>query len=84
MTNQGLNADQSVPYLYVHVIPRRKKDGLVYPWTGQRPGRYNTKGKLKHPEDVKPKTDQKRKGIYGLMIYCQYVVSVFATLQEVF
>ncbi len=51
-TNQGVLADQSVPHLHVHVVPRRPDDGLTNPWTGQVPGHYNTKGQPHHPKDV--------------------------------
>jgi diadenosine tetraphosphate (Ap4A) HIT family hydrolase len=60
-TNQGVLADQSVPHLHVHIVPRRADDGLTNPWTGQEGGHYNTKGKPKHPEDVyRPKSSKNK------------------------
>ena len=54
-TNVGLLAEQSVPHLHVHIIPRSKGDGLLNPWTNQIPGHFNTTGKAEHPESMKPK-----------------------------
>ncbi|KAF7506437.1 hypothetical protein GJ744_011791 [Endocarpon pusillum] len=53
--NQGELAEQSVPHLHVHVVPRRPNDGLVNFWTTQIAGHYNTTGRPEHPEHVRPK-----------------------------
>ena len=39
ITSKGMNATQSVFHLHVHLVPRRKGDGLKLPWTGQRKSR---------------------------------------------
>lgn len=36
ITSIGEDATQSIFHLHVHIIPRRKYDGLKLPWTGQR------------------------------------------------
>ena len=53
--NQGKDADQKMEHAHVHIVPRQPKDGLAQFFTGQIPGHYNTAGKPKHPEHVKPK-----------------------------
>jgi histidine triad (HIT) family protein len=35
ITSAGAEATQSVAHLHVHIVPRRKGDGLALPWTGQ-------------------------------------------------
>lgn len=35
ITNAGWRADQTIPHLHIHVVPRRAGDGLAMPWTGQ-------------------------------------------------
>lgn len=35
ITSKGKNATQSVFHLHVHLVPRKKDDGLALPWTGQ-------------------------------------------------
>jgi diadenosine tetraphosphate (Ap4A) HIT family hydrolase len=35
--NAGEAASQSIEHLHLHYIPRRPGDGLILPWTGQRP-----------------------------------------------
>ena len=61
-TNCGENADQTVPHLHIHVIPRRHGDGLVHPWSGQEPDRYNTVGHPLHPLEVLPTFHPRRRG----------------------
>lgn len=34
--NSGAQADQTVPHLHVHYVPRAPGDGLGYRWEGQR------------------------------------------------
>lgn len=63
--NQGELAEQSVPHIHVHVVPRREGphregagpqlDGLINFWTTQKPGHYNTTGTPEHPEHIRPK-----------------------------
>ena len=36
ITSIGENATQSVFHLHIHLIPRKKGDGLKLPWTGQK------------------------------------------------
>jgi histidine triad (HIT) family protein len=36
ISSAGAAATQTVPHLHVHVVPRRKGDGLALPWTGQK------------------------------------------------
>lgn len=38
ITSVGAEATQSVFHLHVHVVPRRKGDGLPLPWTPQQNG----------------------------------------------
>lgn len=59
--NEGELAEQSVPHLHVHVLPRRPDDGLINFWTTQIPGHYNTTGTPEHPEHVRPKFPPKPK-----------------------
>lgn len=40
ITSVGAEATQTVFHLHVHVVPRRKGDGLTLPWTGQNIGSY--------------------------------------------
>ena len=35
ITSKGSLATQTVPHFHVHIVPRRKGDGLHLPWTGQ-------------------------------------------------
>jgi len=35
ITSAGAEATQTVFHLHVHLVPRRKGDGLTLPWTGQ-------------------------------------------------
>lgn len=35
ITSKGKSATQSVFHLHVHLVPRRERDGLLLPWTGQ-------------------------------------------------
>lgn len=39
ITSKGKNATQSVFHLHIHLIPRKKGDGLKLPWTDQVKGR---------------------------------------------
>lgn len=36
ITSAGKYATQTVEHLHVHLVPRRKDDGLHLPWTGQK------------------------------------------------
>lgn len=36
ITSAGEYATQTVEHLHVHLVPRRKDDGLTLPWTGQK------------------------------------------------
>lgn len=36
ITSKGAEATQSVFHLHVHIVPRRKDDGLALPWTSSR------------------------------------------------
>jgi histidine triad (HIT) family protein len=36
ITSVGAPATQTVRHLHLHLVPRRKGDGLALPWTGQR------------------------------------------------
>ena len=36
ITSAGKYATQTVEHLHVHLVPRRKDDGLTLPWTGQK------------------------------------------------
>jgi len=36
ITSVGPEATQTVKHLHVHVVPRRRDDGLTLPWTGQK------------------------------------------------
>lgn len=36
ITSAGPNATQTVFHLHVHLVPRRKDDGLALPWTAQQ------------------------------------------------
>lgn len=38
ISSAGEDATQTVFHLHVHVVPRRRDDGLVLPWTGQSSG----------------------------------------------
>lgn len=38
ITNAGWRAEQTVPHLHIHIIPRREGDGLQMPWSWQRTG----------------------------------------------
>jgi histidine triad (HIT) family protein len=80
-TNQGVLADQSVPHLHVHILPRRAGDGLTNPWTGQEKGHYNTKGKPQHPPDVyssnnRPMNSAKNMRTHSLPYFCRAVISI--------
>jgi len=33
ITSQGENATQSIGHLHIHIIPRKKGDGLMLPWS---------------------------------------------------
>ena len=33
ITSKGKSATQSVPHLHVHIVPRKKDDGLLLPWS---------------------------------------------------
>lgn len=35
ITSAGREATQTVRHLHIHIVPRRKNDGLILPWTGQ-------------------------------------------------
>jgi histidine triad (HIT) family protein len=35
ITSKGADASQTVFHLHVHLVPRRKGDGLLLPWTNQ-------------------------------------------------
>lgn len=35
ITSVGEAATQTVPHLHVHLVPRRRGDGLALPWTSQ-------------------------------------------------
>lgn len=35
ITSCGAYATQTVPHIHIHLVPRRKDDGLHLPWTGQ-------------------------------------------------
>lgn len=37
ITSCGPDATQSVDHMHIHLVPRRKDDGLHLPWTGQKP-----------------------------------------------
>jgi len=37
ITSKGKNATQSVFHLHVHLVPRKEGDGLMLPWTNQKP-----------------------------------------------
>jgi histidine triad (HIT) family protein len=37
ITSKGAAATQSVMHLHVHLVPRRRGDGLTLPWTKVRP-----------------------------------------------
>lgn len=37
ITSAGKGATQTVFHLHVHLVPRRKGDGLMLPWTDQEP-----------------------------------------------
>lgn len=36
MTSVGTEATQSVFHLHIHIVPRRRGDGLMLPWTEQQ------------------------------------------------
>lgn len=36
ITSIGPDATQTVFHMHIHVVPRRKNDGLALPWTGQK------------------------------------------------
>ena len=36
ITSKGINATQTVFHLHIHLIPRKKGDGLKLPWTNQK------------------------------------------------
>jgi histidine triad (HIT) family protein len=38
ITSVGAEATQTVFHLHVHIVPRRRGDGLALPWTGPRAG----------------------------------------------
>lgn len=42
ITSAGENATQSVFHLHIHVLPRKRGDGLLLPWTMQDRGRRVT------------------------------------------
>lgn len=43
ITSVGLHATQTVYHLHIHIVPRRRGDGLTLPWTGQhRPTQVDT------------------------------------------
>lgn len=35
ITSIGSDATQTVRHLHIHLVPRRKNDGLILPWTNQ-------------------------------------------------
>ena len=35
ITSKGENATQSIKHLHIHLVPRRKNDGLLLPWSNQ-------------------------------------------------
>lgn len=47
ITSNGEYATQSVFHLHVHIVPRRKDDGLKLPWTNQITGVADPKPKEK-------------------------------------
>ena len=36
ITSKGANATQTAKHLHVHIVPRRKGDGLLLPWSGDQ------------------------------------------------
>lgn len=35
ITSKGKNATQTIKHFHIHLVPRRKNDGLKLPWTNQ-------------------------------------------------
>lgn len=48
ITSCGPEATQTVKHLHIHIVPRRRGDGLALPWTAQQPcgGRCEFHGRL--------------------------------------